>query len=169
MRGFVAVVLLVLVISALGYAAPAAKYTLYYIDTTHNVSKVGIDSTGHPVGKPKRLTSGGKYDAYSVSPDERYVLGMQNVKPMTNLDGDWTQYIEVAGGSRVAPLMNGKAVWADGLPSVRWALSQGSSCTTCRATWGTPLCFSPSAAASCLSSPRTISSTPYHPISGSPS
>ncbi len=125
MRNFVAVVLLVLIISALGYLAPPAKYTLYYIDTTHNVSKVGIDSTGHPVGKPKRLTSGGKYDAYSVSPDEKYVVGIQNVKPMSNLDGHWTQYIEVTGGSRVTALMNGKAIWADGLPSVRWALSQG--------------------------------------------
>lgn len=109
-----------------GVCNPAGKtYTLYYIDTTHNVSKIMVNSTGHPVGKPKRLTARGIYDVYSISPNEKYVVGMRNIEPMSNLDGKWVQYLESVGSPRVTPLTGGRAVFADGIPEIRWAVEQG--------------------------------------------
>jgi hypothetical protein len=116
---------LLMLLLATDACSSAKTYTLYYIDTTHNVSRALVDSTGRPVGSPKLLTTGGKYDVFSVSPDEKYVVGMRNIEPMSNLDGKWIEYLETVAGHRVTPLAGGRAIFVDGIPGIRWAVEQG--------------------------------------------
>jgi len=121
-RSLVAVVLFSLVVSGLGWSAPSASYTLYYIDTTHNVSKQVVNPAGHPVGSPKRLTTRGTYGAFSVSPDERYVVGMRIVRGDLCGFGDlpeWDQYVERCGKGVIGRIVN-QSVTDMAVPYALW-------------------------------------------------
>ena len=85
------------------HASPASGYTLYYLDKSHNVCEIRLDSAGKPAGKPRRLTSLGGYDDYSVSPGAEYVVGFRRIGETKKEDTDlalavWKCYLEVVGG-----------------------------------------------------------------------
>ncbi len=109
--------LLILLAASAACSGPKG-YTLYFIDATHNVSKVAVAENGHPVAAPVRLTVGGKYDAYHVSPDERYVLGMPMVRDLGGL-WVWDQFIERTGNGVVGHIRN-RSITDSDVPYGQW-------------------------------------------------
>ncbi|MEN6371243.1 MAG: hypothetical protein ABFD64_04435 [Armatimonadota bacterium] len=59
------------------FAASLAHYTLYYLDQTHNINRILLDSSGKPFGKPHQMTNDMAVDDFSVSPDEKTIIGLK--------------------------------------------------------------------------------------------
>lgn len=105
-------------------SAPAAKlnYTLYYLDSANHVSMLRVSVTGKKIGNPKVL-SRHKYDAFSVSPDGKRLLGFVAAGRRTDVDTgnvfvDYRTYIERIGGTVARQELTGVSGMPD--PDVNW-------------------------------------------------
>ena len=78
MKRMLALLIATLTLSA-AHAAKNQNYTLYYLDKTRNVCSVEVSATKKLPTHPHRLTSGGGYDGYSVSPDGNQVFGCKQI------------------------------------------------------------------------------------------
>lgn len=77
MRRFASAVYLILSFCLLSSRTSATPYTLYYVDATHNVSRITLDLHGKPIGTSVKLTNKGGYDGFSISPDEKRLVGFR--------------------------------------------------------------------------------------------
>jgi hypothetical protein len=106
-------------------AAQNPKYKLYYLDKTRNVCVVGIGSDGTPVTHFQKLTSGGGYDGYSVSPNNTQVFGWKQI-------GIWPEgysvckcFLEKNGklsGRIAGKLLTDGKPWADWSPKNKYLI-----------------------------------------------
>ena len=97
-------------------ASPASGYTLYYLDKSRNVCEIRLDSAGKPAGEPRRLTSLGGYDYYSVSPDGKWVVGLREIG---GNEWVWKCFLERPGLDPIGRIFG--IVDSDGPPRVRWS------------------------------------------------
>ncbi len=111
------VVLALMAVPALD--ASAATHTLSYLDSSHNVCSIRISDTGAPIGKPVRITSGGGYDTYSVSPDRKWVAGLIDIGgPNLSPAWEWKCFVERVGQGRLKRYMR---ITSDGQPILWWS------------------------------------------------
>ncbi len=82
-------IILVLISACLPiYAASPPHYTLYYLNQTHNVSRILLNGKGKPIGKPVQMTHDWNVDYFSVSPDEKAILGIKIISENKDMDGN---------------------------------------------------------------------------------
>lgn len=122
MKYVFALLVVSVVISSAAYAA--GGYALYYIDDTHNVSKIAIDASGARVGAPQRITSLGGYDSFSVSPDGKRVFGArashsQKEEDTGNVWITWQCWIEALGSRTKRQLLETRSLMEE--PWVAWS------------------------------------------------
>lgn len=96
MKRVIALLLVTLALSA-ATAAPGANYRLYYLDKTRNVSSVDIIAGKVLAQQPRRLSSAGGYDGYSVSPDENLVFGWKQIGLQYEQFGLFKCFLEKSG------------------------------------------------------------------------
>jgi len=104
----------------------AATYVLYYVDETHNVSRIGLDAKGKVVEPSRRLTAKGGYECFSISPDEKRLLGFKSTKRWFDKEesgeyfSNWAGFVEQLGAGayrRAFP----DAGASRGTPDIRWS------------------------------------------------
>lgn len=103
---------------ALGASAPT-KHILTYLNSNHDVCGIGVDNAGKPVGNPTRMTSGGGYDSYSVSPNGKWIAGLKDIGGPRRTPGwEWKCFVERVGHGR---LKQSFRIDSDGEPSLWWS------------------------------------------------
>jgi hypothetical protein len=107
------------------WGAPADNYTLYYSDSGHNVCRVTLGADGKVIGKSAKLTSRGGCDRFSISPDERRIVGFGIAAQTIDKDTDtklttWKIFTEEPAkkGSRKVLGVIGPF---SGVPTVLWS------------------------------------------------
>ena len=117
MARIIALLTAVVTLSA-AQAIPNPKYKLYYLDSTHNVCCIGISANGGIVAHPQKLTSGGGYDVYSVSPDNTQVFACKQIGLKWGDTPVYKCFLEVRG--RLSGRILG-ALTAEPTPTADWS------------------------------------------------
>ena len=113
------VLTLALLLSGGALHASSAPYTLYYLDVGHNVCRVD-DRLERQARGTGRMTQLGGYDAYSVSPDEKYVAGIRDQGGRRYKPGFlWRYQLELASGRPLKWVLS--EVCSDGEPKTLWS------------------------------------------------
>ncbi len=102
-----------------------AQNTLYYSDGGRNVVRVSIDASGKPLGKSAKLTTTGGCDRFSISPDEKKVVGLGVVSRAIDKESDtalvsWKLFVEEPGKKSSRRVL-GTTEPAAGMPCVLWS------------------------------------------------
>lgn len=97
------------------HACADTGHKLYYLDESRNVCVVAIGTSGKPTSTPKRLTSGGGYHGYSVSPDRTQVVAWKQIGVKYGEFPVYKFFLEKEGkpqGKILGPVMGCSSPWA---------------------------------------------------------